>query len=58
MAVVIYEDVDCEMACLCVDGECVFEGNYWDLPTNPTDLAAMLDKLKVANVTVEPYTYE
>lgn len=52
----IMEDENCEMVRIDVDGECKFEGNYWDLPsTSGSGLSDLLDTL---GVTHELSTYE
>ena len=44
----IWEDENCEMVRIDVDGECKFEGNFWDLPsTSGSGLSDLLDTLKV-----------
>lgn len=54
----IYEDETCEMVRIDVDGKCVFEGNFWDLPSvSGSGLSELLDKLKVEHELFE-YTYE
>lgn len=52
----IMEDENCEMVRIDVDGECKFEGNYWDLPsTSGSGLSDLLDTLGVPH---ELSTYE
>lgn len=54
----IMEDEGCEMVRIDVDGECKFEGNFWDLPsTTGTGLSDLLDTLGVEHELSE-YTYD
>lgn len=54
----ILEDVNSEMVQICVDGECKFEGNFWDLPsTSGSGLSDVLDMLGVEHELGE-YEYE
>lgn len=52
----IWEDENSEMVMIEKDGVCIFEGNYWDLPsTSGSGLSDLLDTLGVEH---ELGTYE
>ena len=54
----IMEDGGCEMVRIDVDGECKFEGNFWDLPsTTGIGLSDLLNTLGVEHELSE-YTYD
>lgn len=54
----IMEDEGCEMVRIDVDGECKFEGNFWDLPsTTGSGLSDLLDMLGVEH-ELSDYEYE
>ena len=54
----ILEDENCEMVQINVDGKCVFEGNFWDLPsTSGAGLSDLLDTLGVPH-ELDQYTYD
>jgi len=45
MNIKITEDTDSEMTKIERDGECVFEGNYWDLNTDGGSLECLFGKM-------------
>lgn len=50
----IMEDEGCEMIHSDADGECKFEGNFWDLPpTTRTELPDLLATLDVEHEILE-----
>jgi hypothetical protein len=57
MNIEILEDENCAMVEIHKDGEAIFIGNYWDLPTDPKALSQLLKSLGI-NHTVKPYNYK
>lgn len=53
----ILDDESCEMLRIEKDGQCIFEGNYWDVQQSPTGISDLLDSLGVTH-TLEDYEYD